>query len=219
MTIVVNNHHIPNITSMKPYHQHRQMIEIAENRYANTPGKYRISKDKLKHHLTHGSYSMLTAANPQSSELSPKENSKRMADLETDLKGIGAVYHSATGVWDGKPEPSLMVHHKGDVTPKKLEELAQKHGQTAILHSTENQHTMKYVHGENAGLHEKGEGHQVDDNFQDDYTHIKRAGKFRNHIDFGKFHKAVKRGFHFVIPTEEGEVKITHYVNQGKYHK
>lgn len=207
--------------NIDPKHLQRQSIPTKGGAAGINGGEYELDEPSLKHHLEHGSYSMLSAANPKPHTLDQKENDARMRQMGQELKQVGAVYHKATGHYDGE-EPSFMVHHKDKVTPEYLESLAAKYGQESVLHSSGNQHQLKFVTGPKKGLHHKGEGHQMGQ-FENYYSEMPEAGQFQNNIDFDKEYEKVEKSSrnlkHYTIPLAYGKkVKITYGINHNHHY-
>lgn len=190
-----------------------------QNIYAATPGHHSITSDALKQHLENGSYTMMSAANPKGEDkklLSDEENSKRMGQLEAELKSHGAIWHRTTGHY-GYPEPSMMVHHMGSITPQLLEQIAKKYGQESVLHSTNNTHQLKFVNGEHQGKHHKGTGHVFSDKLTDFFTDVPKASKFQNELDFSTLHKSHAK--HYTVQTRDGKtIHVKHHTDWSALH-
>lgn len=198
----------------------REGIHTRGGAMAKQPGHYYLDKETLQHHLNHGSYSIISAANPGANKMSDKENSERHANLQRDLANLGGIYHEVQGVYGGHSEPSIMVHHRGKVTPAAIEGLGAKYGQESVFHSNANSHELKYVTGPQAGSHHKGSGHEFGQHFEDNFTEAPGAGKFSGNLDFDKVHKSAHKELqHYIIPLAYGgKAKVKHLVNHNHFY-
>jgi hypothetical protein len=203
-----------------PKYMQREGIQTVGTAQAKRPGQYQLDADNLKHHLTHGSYSILSAGNPNAQKMSDAENAKRHESLKQDLNQLGGIYHEGKGVYGGHSEPVIMVHHRGNVTPEAIEQLGAKYGQEAVFHSNANNHELKYVTGNQAGQHHKGAGHEFSHSFEDNYTEIPKAGKFQGNVDFDNVNKSDRKQLlHYEFPLAYGKkAKVIHSVNHNHYY-
>lgn len=149
-----------------------------------TAGHHPVSEEGLHHHLTSGSYSLLTAHNPSGIKTSPEENMANNQKLQADLDRSGAVYHKVKGTYGGNEEQSYLVHHTRDVQPHHIEELGRKYGQESVIHSSLGQHKMVYVTGPNAGKHNKGAGHSIVPRANENYSQIGSNPNQKFSLDF-----------------------------------
>jgi hypothetical protein len=198
----------------------REGIQTRNGAMAKQPGRYELDKESLQHHLNHGSYSILSAGNPNAQKLDDKENAKRHADLQKELVAHGAIFHEGKGVYGGHSEPVIMVHHRGNVTPELIEKLGNKYGQESVFHSNANNHELKYVTGAQAGHYHTGKGHEFGDSFDDNFTDIPASGKFQGNLDFDTVHKSShKELMHYEFPLAYGKkAKVKHIVNTNHFY-
>lgn len=200
----------------------RKFINIGRG-MVNKGGSHPISTRLLDYHLSHGSYSLMTAHNPMGSAQSPEQNSEANIQLENDLKQQGAVYHKVKGKYGGNEEESFMVHHTANTHPKQLEAIAKKHGQESIFHSVRGENKLAYVNGPSEGLHRKGQGYARNVNAKDDFSQIKNApkSKFSLNVDWDKMHKSESEHTRtYEIESEEGHKhSISFHVDHNKFHQ
>ena len=120
------------------------------------PGVCNLMLGGLEHNLAHGSFSVVTAANPMGNPLSLEENTARNEKLRADLKAAGAISHKVWGVYTNdagitSSEPSFMVHHTAGITPAFIDHLAHKYNQESDLHYTLGRTTIRYTDGPKKG--------------------------------------------------------------------
>lgn len=205
------------LVKARPVFYHRALLNRTSVHVgAPTPvssGEHKISGTAWKHHLTQGSFSILTAHNPGAKQMSSFVNAHRNAQLEADLKRMGAVYHKALGNYGGAKENSFIVHHTATVQPHHINHLARRYGQESVFHSSKGKHRIHYVTGPNVGKHHPGEGHVMKPKARKDYTQPVSTphGKVQAQIDFGRLTKKEeedKKVFGVEIETDEGPMEV-----------
>src|ERR1019366_5693753 len=123
------------------------------NSYLQTPPRFVKSggKEEFEKTVKTGHFTMMTSANPMSTEVTSKDNADRMKGAIKELTAKGVKFTPMVGKY-GKPEPTLMVFHDDKFTEKDARELGKKWTQTSVMHVQGGKATIYHTNGKFEGL-------------------------------------------------------------------
>jgi len=181
----------------------RTQVKTSDKARPFISGAAPLDKKYLKHHLNHGSFTVLTAENPHGQKTDPEENKKRTQQLIQELQKMGVVFHKGTGHFMGNDENVFMVHHTHKVSPKDLEAIGKKYGQHSVIHSTAGHNHLKPLWEQYAGDEMKGMGHVAGNHLKKIFTDFDEAGKVKmklSNAEKSKWHQK----HYFTFAHEDG---------------
>ena len=115
------------------------------------------------------------------------DDQKHSAMLEL-LKQHGAEHHEIEGHY-GSPERSIIVSNPDNALYSAIEKILTDHGQESYIVSDGHNHKMKFLNGENAGKHVRGQGTQFHEQAPaTGFSKTKDGEIFTHNFDFGKLH-------------------------------
>ena len=162
-----------------------------------------LGKDELKHTLSHGYFSIVSAGRNPNDKKEEKMKvddeffHKRHEELRDELEKHGLKYTEVIGHYGGKetsflvlhePEEltaktvkSVMVHHKDQHEAERNRKIVQKLGkhfnQDSVLHGSSGKNTLQFTTGKNEGKECSGKGWKETPEAKDFYTEIKLEKK------------------------------------------
>lgn len=196
--------------------------QVGQKRYGKPIrrfGRYvALTPGHLHRKLKEGHYSIISAGknseDPKEKDLPPDHPmfKERHEKLRQDLishgfdhtEGVGhygekehsfIVYHGPkeeVPSSSGSGTKGFMVHHEHPSEHEKIRELGKKYNQQSVIHSMSGKHELHFVTGQHAGMHHKGEGHEIKPQAESDYTEVQhkppRSTRFSLNFDWGKHH-------------------------------
>lgn len=115
------------------------------------------------------------------------DNQRHQAMLEL-LKEHGADHHEIEGHY-GKPERSIIVSNPEKHLQAAIEKILTDHGQESYIISDGYNHKMKFLNGENAGKHVRGQGTQFHETAPETgFSKTKDGEIFTHNFDFSQLH-------------------------------
>ncbi len=127
------------------------------------------SKEEFEKTVKTGHFTMMTAANPMSQNVTSKDNAERMKGAIKELTARGVKFTPMVGKY-GSQEPTLMVFHDEKFTPADARALGKKWTQTSVMHVKGGKGTIYYTNGEHEGKIGHSNGLEFNSEASDYYT-------------------------------------------------
>lgn len=171
-----------------------------------------LAKSMMKAAMDHkakvsGPHFLLSAENPKY----PHKDTLKMGHEKVlhHLRGAGYDAHEVQGHY-GAPEKSIIIYGVDKDHADKLHGLAARMGQDSSIHSTGEEHEMRFHHGDDAGKKVTGKGTN---------WHAKKPGDFFTSLPGGQHHFTHNFDFGKTEPMAKAEDsipgKLVHYSSQG----